>query len=218
VVTGVASGVSASGATLAGQLNPNGQAASYHFEYGTSSAYGSATPVQQVVPALTPAAVSGMVGALAPGGTYHFRLVASNADGITFGADETFTTVGAQGASGPPRFLSVSVHPRVFHVQRVGRAGRRGRHRRPAATTFRYSLSQDARVLFTIQRILPGRRVGKPRRFAVNAVAGPNATRFSGRIGGRALAPGRYRVTLIAIDAAGRRSAPRLLTFRIVHP
>jgi hypothetical protein len=93
-----------------------------------------------------------------------------------------------------------------------------------------------ARVVFTIRPILPGRRVGRaclaptgqgrahrpcrrlgnPRRFAVNAVAGRNATRFTGRIGGRALVPGGYQVTLIATDAAGRQSAPKRLSFRVV--
>jgi hypothetical protein len=83
---------------------------------------------------------------------------------------------------------------------------------------FRYSLSEAARVLFTIERVLPGRKFGRPRRFAVSALAGLNVTRFSGRIGGRALAPGRYRLILLATDATGRRSAPKRLTFQVTLP
>jgi hypothetical protein len=106
----------------------------------------------------------------------------------------------------------------------------------PAGTTFRVRLSEAARVVFTIEQILPGRRAGhacrpptsrnrnhhacsrflKPRRFAVNAIAGTNTIKFSGRIAGRALAPGHYRVTLVATDAAGTPSAPKLLSFRVV--
>lgn len=37
-------------------------------------------------------AVSPKIGELKPGTTYHYRLVASNAFGTTFGADEAFKT------------------------------------------------------------------------------------------------------------------------------
>jgi hypothetical protein len=40
--------------------------------------------------------------------------------------------------------------------------------------------------------------------------------KFSGRIGKKALKPGRYRATLRAKDPAGNRSAPRRITFRIL--
>ncbi|HSP73805.1 MAG TPA: hypothetical protein VLN26_15615, partial [Gaiellaceae bacterium] len=39
VVTGAASNVGASSATVAGLVNPNGQATTWHLEYGTSSSY-----------------------------------------------------------------------------------------------------------------------------------------------------------------------------------
>jgi hypothetical protein len=39
---------------------------------------------------------------------------------------------------------------------------------------------------------------------------------FSGRIKRKALAPGRYRATLRAVDAAGNRSRPRRTSFVIV--
>jgi hypothetical protein len=47
--------------------------------------------------------------------------------------------------------------------------------------------------------------------------AGGNLTRFSDRIGKRALRPRRYRVQITAIDAAGNRSAPRSARFRIAR-
>jgi hypothetical protein len=238
VLTGAATGISATGATLAGQLDPNARAATYHFEYGKTTSYGSSTVPQQADASVTLAPVSVAVSGLAPATVYHYRLVASNADGTTVGADQTFTTSGGTAAAGVPRFLSGSVRPSVFAVQRTGRAGPPRRHRPPFGTTFRYSLSEPARVSFTVQESLPGRadgrtciakiahnrtrractRLGKPRRFVVNARAGHNATRFTGRIGGQALPPGRYRVTLVATDAAGRRSAPKRLTFRVVLP
>ena len=46
--------------------------------------------------------------------------------------------------------------------------------------------------------------------------SGQSAVPFSGRIGKRALAPGNYRATLTAADAAGNRSRPLRLGFTLV--
>ena len=102
-------------------------------------------------------------------------------------------------------------------------------------TRFRYTLSEDSRVTLTIQRALAGRRRGgqcvRPslrlahakgctRYRAVGTLsrigkAGANSTRFSGRLGRRALRPGAYRAVIRATDNAGNRSAPRATRFRI---
>lgn len=104
-------------------------------------------------------------------------------------------------------------------------------------TRFRYSLSEDARVTLTIRRELPGRRQGgkcvRPTRrlqrakrctryraigsLVRSARSGANSTRFTGRLGRRALRPGRYSAVITASDAAGNRSAPRRARFRIVR-
>ncbi|HEU5110106.1 MAG TPA: hypothetical protein VFT95_16310 [Micromonosporaceae bacterium] len=49
------------------------------------------------------------------------------------------------------------------------------------------------------------------------AASGTSRVRFTGRIGKRALRPGRYRAVLTATDAAGNRSAPRTTRFRVVR-
>ena len=106
-------------------------------------------------------------------------------------------------------------------------------------SAFRYALSERASVTITIEHPKPGRRVGrscrKPsarlkhrkrctRYASVGKLtrranrAGRKTTRFSGRIGKKALKPGRYRATLRAKDPAGNRSAPKRITFRIVRP
>jgi hypothetical protein len=43
------------------------------------------------------------------------------------------------------------------------------------------------------------------------------SVRFSGRLGRKALKTGRYRLTVVAIDAAGNRSRSRQITFRVVR-
>lgn len=84
-------------ATLYGRVDPNKEPTTYHFEFGTTAAYGQAVPAGG-------AAVEGADGfellaaqaaGLQPGTTYHFRLVATNATGTSFGADKTFTTTAA---------------------------------------------------------------------------------------------------------------------------
>jgi hypothetical protein len=54
-------------------------------------------------------------------------------------------------------------------------------------------------------------------RFAAKARAGVNRKRFSGRVGRSGLKPGRDRASLVATDAAGNRSLPKRLTFRVVR-
>jgi hypothetical protein len=95
VVTGAASSVAQTSATLNGSVNPNGFEVSVcRFEYGTSTAYGSSAPC---VPApgsgTSPVAVSAALESLGENTTYHFRTVATGPGGTSFGADQTFTTL-----------------------------------------------------------------------------------------------------------------------------
>jgi phosphodiesterase/alkaline phosphatase D-like protein len=92
VTTGAASGVGATSATLTGSVNPQGQATTYHFEYGTTTAYGSSSSSGSAGNGTAPVTVSAALASLTPNTTYHYRLVASNPTGTTAGADATFTT------------------------------------------------------------------------------------------------------------------------------
>ena len=46
--TGPATGISQTSATLTGTVDPNNEATTYYFEYGTTTSYGSTTPVTTV--------------------------------------------------------------------------------------------------------------------------------------------------------------------------
>src|SRR5207302_75448 len=94
-ITGAASALTQTSATLNGTVNPNGGALSdCRFEYGSTSAYGSSVPCTSLPQSRTAAvAVSAQVEGLTPNGTYHFRIVASNADGTRSGAHQTYTTL-----------------------------------------------------------------------------------------------------------------------------
>jgi len=97
VKTGDASSVTATSANLAGIVNPQGQPTTYYFQYGPTTAYGAQTASGSAGAGTTAGNVSAQVGSLSPKTTYHYRLVAANATGTTYGADRTFAT-----ASGPP--------------------------------------------------------------------------------------------------------------------
>jgi hypothetical protein len=91
VVTLAATALTGTGATLNGTVNPNGLETNWHFEYGTTTGYGSATPVTPAGSGSSDVTVSADIAALAGGIPYHFRLVGTNADGTTPGNDLTFT-------------------------------------------------------------------------------------------------------------------------------
>ena len=92
--TGAASGIGSTGATLNGTVNANGASTTVYFEYGTSVAYGSTwTADQSPVTGSTDTAVTATLAELLPNTTYHYRVVATNANGTTNGADMTFTTL-----------------------------------------------------------------------------------------------------------------------------
>ena len=90
-VTNPANGLTESAATLRGAVTPNGSAPTAAFEFGTTTAYGTTMPVS-----LSPddgtaeQNVTAFLNGLTTGQTYHFRLVASNAWGTTYGADQSF--------------------------------------------------------------------------------------------------------------------------------
>jgi CSLREA domain-containing protein len=186
--------------TVAGSVNPNARATTAHFEYGTTAAYGSSTPDVAVPAGVEAVAVSADLPGLAAGTTYHVRLVATNADGTSASDDASFTTSSQGGGGGAdvvaPVILSASVKPKTFKRRR--------------GTTFRYKLSEAAKVVFTIQR-KKGRRYVRTARFSKSSKAGANARKFKTR----KLRPGRYRATLVATDAAGNRSKAKRLAFRV---
>ena len=93
-VTGASTGVAATSATLNGTVNPNGQATSWYFEYGTTTGYGSTTSSKNAGSGVANVKVATSLSGLASGATYHFRLVAKSSAGTTRGADMTFATIG----------------------------------------------------------------------------------------------------------------------------
>ncbi|MCX6303622.1 MAG: T9SS type A sorting domain-containing protein [Bacteroidetes bacterium] len=85
-----ATAVAATTATLNGSVNPHGVATTYHFEYGTTTAYGSVTPTISAGAGSAAVNVSANITGLSGGATYHFRLVAVNSNGTSNSSELTF--------------------------------------------------------------------------------------------------------------------------------
>jgi hypothetical protein len=79
-------------ATLTGMVNPNGRRATYYFEYGRSTSYGSQTTTQFIAPTSTAVAVRSTLTGLRDNTTYHYRLVATSAAGQSESSDQSFRT------------------------------------------------------------------------------------------------------------------------------
>src|SRR5215208_7400461 len=98
--TGAASGVTRSTATLNGTVDPRGSSVRWHFEYGTTTAYGLTSGGEDTGDGDGDVPVAAGLEGLSPGTTYHYRLIATNADGGAEGADRTFRTDAGPGLPG----------------------------------------------------------------------------------------------------------------------
>jgi hypothetical protein len=92
VGTGGVSHVSFSSAILSGDVNAQGAAANYYFQYGTTSAYGSQTPLAPAGNGTITIKVSQTITGLLAATVYHYRVVAVSPSGTTVGGGRTFTT------------------------------------------------------------------------------------------------------------------------------
>ena len=84
-----ADSITTTSARLRGKVRSNSQATEYSFEYGATTSYGDWTPDAYAGSGYDLNQVASEVEGLAPGTTYHYRLVAENNAGETKGADRT---------------------------------------------------------------------------------------------------------------------------------
>jgi hypothetical protein len=90
--TGLPDAITETAANLNGTVDPNGSTTTFHFEYGTSAAYGLTTPENTAPEGTDPGPVKAALTGLTKNTIYHYRLVATNVAGISRGADRTFRT------------------------------------------------------------------------------------------------------------------------------
>jgi hypothetical protein len=171
VVTGAASSVTQTSATLNATVNPNdGEVSDCHFDYGTSLSYGSSVPCSALPGLGTSAvAVSAPVGGLVAGATYYFRIVATNPGGTSYGADQALTTLMSSPGQGvlPSEERKTLPVPTVANAAQAHSAWSEGnrlaafsrKKQPPVGTTFSFSLNEQARVSFAFTQQVGGRKV-----------------------------------------------------------
>jgi CSLREA domain-containing protein len=219
VSTTPALSIALTSAILRGTITPSSQGTGYFFDYGTTTAYGSQTLGLFLPPASnSPVPVSFFVAGLKQGTTYHYRLVASNADGTTRGADQSFTTNDRT----KPVLTLLKVAPGIFRAAK--------------GTKISFTLSEAATVTFKVDRVFPGVRKGKrcvartARRRRGRActrylpvkgtlvqagTAGANKVAFDAKVGGRTLLPGAYRLSASPRDPGLNVGKTAITAFRV---
>lgn len=127
-----------------------------------------------------------------------------------------------------PAIAKLKATPKKFLPAGVG-SGKGG-------TKFRVKLNEAAKIGVKIEQRLPGRRVGRKCKKPTSGnaskkkcsryvrlgsrnkqgKAGWTAIAFNGKLEGKPLDPGGYRITAVATDSAKGRSAPRTAAFRVL--
>jgi hypothetical protein len=148
----------------------------------------------------------------------------------------TTTAAGPGPAPTPPGAAVIGgleLNPKAFRAEVTGPSAEPAR---PRGTRVTFTLSKAASVTFDVGRSAPGRRSGgrcvrptarnsgrrrcrrqvKVGSFKVAGKAGPNAFRFTGRVDGRSLRPGRHRLTATPI-AGGTQGNIVAAPFRITR-
>jgi hypothetical protein len=231
--TGPTSQISMNGGTVSATIIANAADATVQFQYGTSTAYGLST-MPQTATGLTPVSQLAQLSSLSPGTTYHYRVIATNADGTSVGLDETFTTT----ATAKPVITDAAQSHRRWREGTRLASISRSHKRHPLGTVFSFTLNEQASVSFAFTQQMGGRKVNgkcvartrKNHRkhackrtvtrgtLSVAGHAGKNKVAFQGRISHAArLKPGSYTLVITATNVAGQRSASKQLSFTILR-
>jgi subtilisin-like proprotein convertase family protein len=214
--TGDATGLSTSGATLAGSIDPGGAETAYRFDYGTTSGYGQTTATASAGAGSGAVGESAAVSGLAAATTYHYRIVAFR-DGVQVaaGADGTFTTT--SGSIAPPLR---PVPPPSRTTPSVSSLTRRASVNARGAFVFAFNATPglSGSVRFTLPKqgrvkaIVFGRRSF--------SVPGSGRVRLTIKLSRRALAQlrRRHRATVRVTIKLGGATSVRRLTLVVARP
>jgi subtilisin family serine protease len=97
VTTAPATNLTPHKARLNGVVNPVGLATSYWFEWGTTTGYGNKVPASPISigAGVEDVDVTQAISSLKSNTEYHYRVAIENANGVRYGADQTFRTTTA---------------------------------------------------------------------------------------------------------------------------
>lgn len=116
VTTDAATSIASSSAYLNMTVNPNGSPTTAWFEWGTTTSYGNITSyVLNGYSGTSPVSGPYPLSGLSPNTTYHFRAVAQNSTGTSYGNDRTFTT-----SPGAPTLSFTGLTPSIISTSTAG--------------------------------------------------------------------------------------------------
>jgi hypothetical protein len=205
---------------MTGTVDPSLRETTAWFEYGRTAEYGSTTPVRYVGAGNGAMSFTEPLAGLRQGATYHYRLVAANAEGRTVGADQSFTTMDRQ----KPVLSLLRIVPGLFH--------------RKNGVTFSFTLSENATVTLRFDHVLRGVRSRKrcvkitrrnrrhrpctrylpvPGSVVLAGTEGKNSTHFDAKVGEKLLTFGAYRLRATPRDATGNVGKTVLAAFRVLR-
>jgi hypothetical protein len=165
-----------------------------------SYACGAASPAIPITSCDAPVAAGNAIDT-AKLGLHTFAVSATDAIGMTSGATVQYRVTDQT----PPALRRVRIIPSAIDATNAR-----------AFATVHFRLSEAARVSVSIKPSRRGARASRARGLVIVGRAGANSFRLRARLGRRALSPGAYRLTLVAIDAAGNRSRPARGRFTVV--
>jgi hypothetical protein len=238
--TPVVSNVTATSATVSASADTGFIGGGFWFGYDGGGA-NVTLPAQSLSAGLVAQPVSATLIGLTPATAYRVRLVVHTVLGDATSVDAAFTTpTPGSGPGSAPQILGARLTHARFRVSpRATAVSARARTPLPLGTRFTFTLSALAKVKISITHAGSGLRSGhrcvapttKLRRAharrctrtiadgtltRAHLKAGKASVPFSGRIGRRALRPGRYTATISATNGSGS-TKPVRLRFTIVR-
>lgn len=154
--------------TLSGKINPHGTEVTFYFEYGVTPEYGRSTAQTDAGSGDVDVEANETIAGLAPGVTYHYRLVVVYGSLKQYGSDMTFTTTTLPVVTGPGPISNAMLTPpgpgpspliknsrqSTTRWREDNRLARISRAKTPIGTTFSFSLNEQAMVSFSFTQLL----------------------------------------------------------------
>ncbi|HKN94419.1 MAG TPA: hypothetical protein VJU60_08815 [Thermoleophilaceae bacterium] len=171
-----------------------------------------------------------------PGATQPFWSGANEAANAGYVAPTPGPQPGPVRDTTAPVLGSLGISPKRFAVGKKATALSAKKKHSHQGAMVRYTLSEPARVSFAVERSAKGHKKGrkcvkagkrshgkacvlwvKQATLTRAGISGANQLAFSGRLGHRKLAAGSYELVAQAVDAAGNKSAKKVVRFTIVR-
>jgi hypothetical protein len=233
---GAATDVTQTSAGVPASANGGGAHAGVKLIYGPTAAYGSEIALDPTAADFADHAYSIALTGLSPSTTYHYALVVTNSASTATSADQAFTTGSPPPpvcCAPPPPVTKAALSALKITPSKFRAASKGATFAKAVGAKVTYTLSAAGTVRFRVLRAAKGIKVGgrcvaKSRRHRTGkactryvavgksisrvSTAGANSVRFSGRVAGKKLRPGRYR--LQSVDPAG---ATKRASFTIIR-